>query len=819
MSIDEAEDRIPPKMRKKWMHRELEAFRETARVENGDKISLRTSFNSEGAVFFFVLIMLFLIISEEQRLMPPPSMPASKDPTTVSLTTVTPMVSSNNPSHQYQSPPRSVSVIPATHSPRRLSTSPQVSTSPSASSPLTSFARLSLLSPTPTSSAPMRQLQSSTTASSPPADVSITEALILKKEEQHKEEKSSFTRRSPPRNASSLPPSSLSLQSEDIRKSKDWVGSTLQTISTAPEEGKMDTNDEIEMSTRHIPSSSFQERISPPVIRTILPSRHQCEDDEVDYSPQSPETSVQDSRSPASVVVDDQSPGKLRTSAIPIAIVSGDPVTFSPQLLRNLGQRDESKSRNDIQSLPERLSSMPPDPSSISVANSIDISTATGCSEPKINSTTVEAPALLAESSPAKTSSSLASTPEPGWQASPPPPPKVKMSLKDFALRKKKQREEMMAHSQSMQASPVLASPPLPNADVHIKPPFLEAEDHRLGSDKNMNCLSGQGDVVAPRVEENNPFRNKEDARAIPGNVNGIKTDLDSIKDSSSNTVRQDIVLQKEKKVLHMSSPTSTTISVPPSVNGYPRNPPMPTCLPNKPPVSLPARPMQHILPNLTSTKNHIHETKQEHVEPNLPSLLHRVPGTERSISPISPDPTPLASRISQEEDGEIGESPLPISSRYHSLPSNRDFVQRPLSRNGLPYSHSLPTGPRNLPVSSYRSPSLPTASYTIPSVPAVSSSNASRSSLPTAPRALRQSILSHQRSGSGPPPGSPHSGSLLSSQSGLYGGSSHYIPRGPSADRDREKERADWDQRHYRGLPPPARRGGGSGRGKPWGR
>ena len=51
MSIDEPEDRIPPKMRKKWMHRELEARKESSRVDDGDKIGLGITFGSEGAFF------------------------------------------------------------------------------------------------------------------------------------------------------------------------------------------------------------------------------------------------------------------------------------------------------------------------------------------------------------------------------------------------------------------------------------------------------------------------------------------------------------------------------------------------------------------------------------------------------------------------------------------------------------------------------------------------------------------------------------------------------------------------------------------------
>jgi len=59
MSIDEPEDRIPPKMRKKWMHRELEARKESSRVENGDRIGLGITFGSEGAFFLSALVWFY----------------------------------------------------------------------------------------------------------------------------------------------------------------------------------------------------------------------------------------------------------------------------------------------------------------------------------------------------------------------------------------------------------------------------------------------------------------------------------------------------------------------------------------------------------------------------------------------------------------------------------------------------------------------------------------------------------------------------------------------------------------------------------------
>ena len=736
--------------------------------------------------------------------MPPPPMPASMDPTTISSATATLKPSNSSPHHQYQSPPRSV--VPPSCPPRRLSTSPRVSKSPpiltspsvpfSATSPLTSFARLSLLSPASLSLAPGQQMQPptqgqgySSTASTPTAEVSATEAQNANTEKRIGDEKSSLSMRcSPPGIASAFD-----------ETAKD-VELTAQTDSCMLEEGEMDTSADVDTSAPPILSSCSQERILSPVMPTVPYSHRQDEDDEVDYSPQSPEASVRGAQSPA-LLVDDPSPGKPTSSATPTAATPEGSDPYSPQSF--MEQRDECENGSifEIRS-PEHT--MLSDPPHVSATDSVYGSTTTSPSD-----STNQALAHLAVSSSVLISSSPSSTPEPGRQASPPPPPKVKMSLKDFALRKKKQREEQ-ALSQNLQASPVIA-PQLPD-------PNTQVEEQKLVRDEEIGCWNGQNDVedTIPRkvkVEEDNLFRNKADSGTSTENVNGIKMDLYSIKAPMSNgdlsSTRDNVELMERE--IPMTTLPAAILGHSLPVNGQSRTPPMPASLPSRPPVHLPARPTQHLPPNLSNAKNHTRETKQEHIELNLPSLLHRISGPERSISPISPDPTPLASRISQEEDGEIGESPLPTSSRLHS---KRDFsfVQRPLSRNGPSYSHSVPTGPRNLPVSSYRPPSLP-----VPS----SSGPPSLLAVPTAPRALRQSTLSHQRSGSGPPPPPPpgpsQSTPLPPPQSGLHGSGSHYIPRGPSADRDREKERAEWDQRHYRGLPPPARRG--SGRGNPWGR
>ncbi|KAJ3505400.1 hypothetical protein NLJ89_g7437 [Agrocybe chaxingu] len=158
------EDRMPPKMRKKWMHREVEAMKGMGSPgsadspgENGHtngpghgfggssgKVGLGIRFGSEG------------VGHDEHKLMPPPPMPASLDPTTISSTDAAGVPSPQpryhnlphlnaNSSHRLPTSASSPSIPTSTPAaPLPASTSSPAQFSPS---PLTSFANLSLLSP------------------------------------------------------------------------------------------------------------------------------------------------------------------------------------------------------------------------------------------------------------------------------------------------------------------------------------------------------------------------------------------------------------------------------------------------------------------------------------------------------------------------------------------------------------------------------------------------------------------------------------------------------------------------------------------------
>ncbi|KAF8160302.1 hypothetical protein BJ912DRAFT_1008191 [Pholiota molesta] len=178
------------------------------------------------------------------------------------------------------------------------------------------------------------------------------------------------------------------------------------------------------------------------------------------------------------------------------------------------------------------------------------------------------------------------------------------------------------------------------------------------------------------------------------------------------------------------------------------------------------------------------------------------MPFEQRPISPISPDFNQVVhSRRPSHEDGEIEASPP--SAPYRPLASSvRPFPPKsrlfPTTNFVNPQSHSPPTGPRSsfLPSSGSPTPTFNGGGSTY-RPPAATNATINRPAPPSAPRALRQSMLSNK-----PASTLPNNGSSSTSY-----GASQYIPRGPSADRDRDRDR-DWDSRHYRGP----RRGGGGG-------
>jgi hypothetical protein len=84
------------------------------------------------------------------------------------------------------------------------------------------------------------------------------------------------------------------------------------------------------------------------------------------------------------------------------------------------------------------------------------------------------------------------------------------------------------------------------------------------------------------------------------------------------------------------------------------------------------------------------------------------VSGVERSVSPISPDPTLIVNRISQEEEG-IGEAPVHVSSRGPFGPIEYPLV---FGSYDLFCAHHLPTRRSSVNIQSSISVSANTTSY-----------------------------------------------------------------------------------------------------------
>jgi len=488
---------------------------------------------------------------------------------------------------------------------------------------------------------------------------------------------------------------------------------------------------------------------APEFSRTLTTyTRRHDEDDEVDYSPHSPEPSIEDA--------------DMGKQSCEEPNLSADLISHS--VLDNADKCEDVKPHVDVQATSTPLPMSPMSPLSTNPTPGLVLTN----------------PVL--ELSLKNSSQEL--------QRSHPPLPKVKLTLKDFALRRKRQREEQ-ALSQNIQASPVTPSPLLPpEGEEELRSPNMVKT--QLEASRKEDCVI---------ISANNP-----NGHVINGSGGvftfEIKSKENSISCIDTTTMQENMTNTNS----HQPTLSPTTPFPKPTVSNG--RPPLSHDLPNRPPAPLllPPRPVQH--PAIAKTN--ARDMKQELIETLVPPLLQRVSGIERSVSPISPDPTPMGNRISQEEEGEIGETA--ISSR--GRPSKRDpnNLQLPLSRNAPLFSHSPPIGPRfylNQPTSpsSIRPPVSP-----ISSVPA-NNTNGNRPNLPTAPRALRQSML-HHRSGSGPT-AATHPPSLLLPPHDVAPGSP-FIPRGPSADRDKERDRVDWERRHYRAPP---RRGTGNGRGTPWGR
>ncbi|KAG1791100.1 uncharacterized protein HD556DRAFT_1241239 [Suillus plorans] len=369
----------------------------------------------------------------------------------------------------------------------------------------------------------------------------------------------------------------------------------------------------------------------------------------------------------------------------------------------------------------------------------------------------------------------------PAHEQSPLPPPKVKMSLKDFALRKKKQREEM-AKERECESPGGLSMGLLEESGdegIHVDD---DGADERLGRDS----------------EGTDHERDLEGVKDEPDTSFTMQNVVDCVLEDSP----------AESQRRCESEPRGAT--------PYP---------PRSPVVSLRSvRSMDNAHPNGQLADPTSLVAKVEISETSIPNGLV---GAYDRTSPSAPDPPPppLHQQIKGTEKHSSSpktfSSPLPPSApaSYSLRPSHEDgeitSVSPPKSSHFFPRSYTPPTQPRSFQTSHPLSPNFthttstptPSASWRGPPPPTraplsnTPSSNGPPRPLPSGPRALRVSQSSHPPTYSSP-------------SSRVYSGS-QYIPRGPSADRDRhDRDRLDWE-RERGWAPRPRGRTGSSG----WGR
>ncbi|KAH7928022.1 hypothetical protein BV22DRAFT_1126923 [Leucogyrophana mollusca] len=375
---------------------------------------------------------------------------------------------------------------------------------------------------------------------------------------------------------------------------------------------------------------------------------------------------------------------------------------------------------------------------------------------------------------------------------SPAPAPKVKISLKDFAMRKKKQREEEMA---KVGASP--AQTPSAQALSLTPSPKVNSMDIEAPRRVAVPVVGNGGDEHVAR----------EDLPAtpeVPVVTNGV---VEPTKANSSDRALETHTSEPTNDYLREKSPIYTPSPV--------RSPPRysPRVSPDVPDN------VRKIQPNGYRTGAESLRAKEEVMEDVMPSGLVGVDDRVHNISfPPEPPPPPLNGHVNKvETNGAPVSAPAPSSGVPLSRrPSHEDGEipnSTPPKPSYFPRSHTPPTQPRSFhvapsspsftpastsSVSARRPPPPPPLSRSqLPNAAAPGPAPVSRP-LPSGPRALR---AASQPS---------HVPAYSSSRS--YSGS-QYIPRGPSADRDR----LDWDRERGWAAGPPRTRGraGSSG----WGR
>ncbi|KIK92459.1 hypothetical protein PAXRUDRAFT_573004 [Paxillus rubicundulus Ve08.2h10] len=440
--------------------------------------------------------------------------------------------------------------------------------------------------------------------------------------------------------------------------------------------------------------------------------------------------------------------------------------------------------------------------------------------------------------------------PQPTREASPPPPPKVKMSLKDFALRKKKQREEeMAAKALTSPGSPDdHGMSPSPNVDGKRD----LAADNAGGTDEDREKVGFREVVNDVDVQMKDlTVAHARDVSFPSVNGKGVNAELNGRHDDNASMPPNPMKSVQDQQAPRVEKKTSGVMVIAPPPDAAQLSPRLASPLTPQPrasdesmvqtqingrtdvgPVTLKAKVemMDGVIPSglVVADGDCAPDAVSFAPEPPPPPLTTKqtndadvVEGRRTTITACTPTFTSTSTSTSTSSINSRSTSAgASVSAPSHSnhgpcapIPSSTSIIplsRRPSHEDGeitsstppktyLPRSYTPPTQPRSFHAGRPPSPNLgPTSSSSLsssapaprrPAPPPLSRSPLSNAAgpapvpissrpLPSGPRALRGSMSQPTQ----PPP--------YASARPPYAGS-QYIPRGPSADRDR----LDWDR------------------------
>ncbi|KAF4585096.1 hypothetical protein EYR40_001932 [Pleurotus pulmonarius] len=758
MDVDgeENEEKMPPKMRKRWIHKNSDALKEIARrdvspesqiqsitAHAAEEVSMDVSEgcgDGQPQVIQAPLLnrmSIDTLVHPRATDMPPPPMPAALDPTTI--TSIPPTRQVLSPAFDFASP------APVTSNP--------VSTSPT-----TSFAKLSLLSPVIHRSPPM-----DTTSPLLRAIPGISTNVPT----------------TPPKSPmpSSPPPG---VDEKPVANDIDEVRPTTPPSMELP--------------------ASLQRRTSPPTT-DVDEASPEVNNEVVDGSTEAKETSVEET--PLSLTSPEAEP-------VPPPPPPLDPDESTSLVVNEVDDMAVDETPSGPSS--ERVLLLSPTPAS-PLAETLPSS----MPGEQLSPVVVEHELSKDESQDAGVDdNSQPRQDEPHPPTPPPPPqpaPKVKLSLKDFAMRRKKQREEEMAKVQPLSAAcdapASQSSPRHGDAGDHDRgtPMNVKEDEGHRGTDDRRSLpqldTAPSMDVDPPETTNTVHSTHAEAVSQFMAQREPRQTEEPRPRSEESHS--GPTVLSPPSSTPPLSPRTPPSHSPPPST---PSRSPSPQTLGGKEnahvhhhSLTLQAKIelVEQVLPQEVQdkTKSPMAIPRAPEPPPNQPFHdINRTPSCPNYGGiPVYPDAYrgPGHYRRPSHEDGEITSTRSEASSPPPVPPAG------PKAHNGVNGSygartHTPPTGPRNSHVLATMPPHLGAFRPPPPPPAALASYNPPSLAItpkrpPTAPRAPRAYAgQSYQPSSYAP---SPRSAS-----------GQQYIPRGPSADRDRDwdRDRSSWSRPRGRG-------------------